>query len=137
MIVYIKKSICAKVLILTIIFQIDSKLYSQNFEEIQSVKYIFETDTHALYNYSFDFENEYRLFINNLFVFYKRNISPFDFQSCGFYPSCSVYAIESVEKKGILLGIIATFDRLSRCNGISPEKYEHYKNTKYLYDPVD
>ena len=99
--------------------------------------YIFDCEKHSLYNYSFDYENEFQLVFNNLFIFYKKNISPFDFQSCGFYPSCSVYAIESVEKKGMLLGIIATFDRLSRCNGMSPNKYELYKNTNYLYDPVE
>jgi putative component of membrane protein insertase Oxa1/YidC/SpoIIIJ protein YidD len=58
----------------------------------------------------------------HLFFFYKKYISSQDGMSCGFSPSCSEFAVESVKKygsKGILMGA----DRLSRCNGISHKRY--------------
>jgi hypothetical protein len=33
-------------------------------------------------------------------------------------------------------GVICTFDRLSRCNGLSPELYEADMQKKLLLDPV-
>ncbi|MFH0839095.1 MAG: membrane protein insertion efficiency factor YidD [Candidatus Omnitrophota bacterium] len=38
---------------------------------------------------------------------------------CRFYPSCSQYAIESLEKKGLWKGILLAIRRLLRCNQFS------------------
>jgi hypothetical protein len=35
---------------------------------------------------------------------------------CKFYPSCSEYMKQSVEKKGILVGLAKGFYRILRCN---------------------
>jgi uncharacterized protein len=72
-----------------------------------------------------------------LFVFYKNFISSQDGGHCSFYPSCSVYAMNAIQKKGFITGLLAAFDRLSRCNGLSPDKYPLKKGTLFLYDPVD
>jgi putative component of membrane protein insertase Oxa1/YidC/SpoIIIJ protein YidD len=74
--------------------------------------------------------------LSSMFKFYKYFISSQDSQSCSFSPSCSVYAVETIKKQGFFLGILDTFDRLSRCNGMSPEKYEINQNHTLLIDPV-
>ncbi len=56
---------------------------------------------------------------------YQLVISPALPPACRFYPSCSEYAREAVEKWGILRGIGMTARRLVRChpwggNGIDP-----------------
>lgn len=55
-------------------------------------------------------------------VFYKKNISPLTsrgYIGCRFYPSCSDYAIQSVDKKGALRGGFLAFKRVLRCNPLS------------------
>lgn len=46
---------------------------------------------------------------------------------CRFYPSCSEYAVQSIEKQGILKGFWSTCVRLSKCHPFHPGGY----------DPVD
>jgi uncharacterized protein len=74
--------------------------------------------------------------LSSVFLAYKFFISSQDSQSCSFSPSCSVYAVETIKKQGFFLGILDTFDRLSRCNGLSPEKYPIDYKHSLLIDPV-
>lgn len=83
------------------------------------------------------FQNEPALVFTSLFVFYKTFISSQDQGTCNFTPSCSVYGLHSVRKKGILVGILNTFDRLSRCHRMSPENYEIDPKTGLLIDEVE
>lgn len=70
---------------------------------------------------------------SGLFRVYKFLISSQDSQSCVFEPSCSQYAIESVAEFGIFGGTLNAFDRLTRCNNNTPDKYpERTKNGKYV-----
>lgn len=71
------------------------------------------------------------------FRFYKKYISSQDANSCTFHPSCSEYATLVIAKKGFFLGGMLTFDRLSRCNGLSPEKYKIDKRTNLMIDNVE
>jgi len=71
------------------------------------------------------------------FVIYKNYVSSQDGNHCTFSPSCSEYALQSVKKKGLFIGVLAAFDRLTRCNGLSPDKYPIRKGTNLLYDPVE
>jgi uncharacterized protein len=48
--------------------------------------------------------------------FYKKRISPIGASRCGFHPSCSAFGRQAVQEKGVLLGVIMTGDRLTRCN---------------------
>ncbi|NQT23512.1 MAG: membrane protein insertion efficiency factor YidD [Candidatus Omnitrophica bacterium] len=61
-----------------------------------------------------------KLFIKNLLIFlikiYRNLLSPFKLQSCRFYPSCSEYAIESIDKYGIFKGITKAIMRISKCH---------------------
>lgn len=51
--------------------------------------------------------------------FYKKNVSPLKKPSCRFYPTCSHYTILSIEKYGLLKGLIKAFWRILRCNPFS------------------
>jgi putative membrane protein insertion efficiency factor len=47
---------------------------------------------------------------------YKRFISPLLPNACRFYPTCSDYAIEAIQKHGVLKGIPLSVWRILRCN---------------------
>lgn len=79
---------------------------------------------------------KHKHFSKAVYTFYKNFLSSQDGNVCTFYPSCSNYAMECYRRKGLLVATLATFDRISRCNGLSPEKYDRYKNSRYFYDPV-
>ncbi|MBN1926239.1 MAG: membrane protein insertion efficiency factor YidD [Prolixibacteraceae bacterium] len=72
-----------------------------------------------------------------LFIGYKDFLSSQDMASCVFTPSCSVYAIESVQKKNIFVAYMMTFDRLSRCHPfVKNGEYPYNHKTQKFYDPV-
>ena len=48
--------------------------------------------------------------------FYQRWISPAFGQRCRYYPSCSEYAVQAVQRFGILRGLLLATWRLLRCN---------------------
>ncbi len=50
---------------------------------------------------------------------YQRVFSPLLGQRCKYYPSCSQYAVQAVEKFGILRGLALAGWRLLRCNPLS------------------
>ena len=50
-----------------------------------------------------------------LIEFYRACLSPLIPSSCRFYPSCSAYAYEAVERWGAWRGIRLAFGRLVRC----------------------
>ena len=58
---------------------------------------------------------------------YKRFISPILPDSCRFYPSCSQYAIEAIEKYGALKGGMITTYRILRCNPFNKGGYDPVK----------
>lgn len=80
-------------------------------------------------------DDEFKVLFSGLFLFYKELISSQDGSQCSFTPSCSVYGMEAVKHDGVIAGIIKSLDRLTRCNGFSPEKYEIDESTGKLYDP--
>ncbi|MGB1460729.1 MAG: membrane protein insertion efficiency factor YidD [Gammaproteobacteria bacterium] len=48
--------------------------------------------------------------------FYRYFISPMFPPSCRFTPTCSQYAIESIEAYGVVKGSILAIKRLSKCH---------------------
>ena len=65
----------------------------------------------------------------SLLRFYRREISPLRPPCCRFIPSCSEYALEAVEKYGVLKGGWLALRRLSRCHPFHRQK-------SVEYDPV-
>ena len=51
-----------------------------------------------------------------LISFYRKFISPLKKPCCRFYPTCSQYAFEAVEKHGALRGSALAVKRIIRCN---------------------
>ena len=47
---------------------------------------------------------------------YKIFISPILGKNCRFYPSCSSYAVISIEKYGIFMGTIKSIIRILKCH---------------------
>lgn len=51
---------------------------------------------------------------------YQKMISPFLGDCCRFYPSCSFYAIEAIEKWGLFRGSWFAVQRVIRCQPLHP-----------------
>jgi hypothetical protein len=95
----------------------------------------FKSETHAhTYEFAKGNTNELQAIFSGLFLFYKYAISSQDYNKCSFTPSCSEYGLLSVKKHGVVVGIISTIDRLQRCNGLSPTKYEIDMDARLLID---
>lgn len=57
--------------------------------------------------------------------FYRRHISGMKgYSSCKYYPTCSTYALEAVEKYGALKGGFLSIWRILRCNPFSKGGYD-------------
>jgi putative membrane protein insertion efficiency factor len=52
----------------------------------------------------------------NMIKIYQLCLSPFFGQQCRFYPTCSQYAIEVINKHGAFIGSYYTIRRLLRCH---------------------
>ena len=55
---------------------------------------------------------------------YQYLVSPWFGQTCRFYPSCSCYAIEAIEKRGAPIGLWLTLRRLGQCHPWHPGGYD-------------
>lgn len=80
--------------------------------------------------------NELQAVLSGLFLVYKSFFSSQDNQQCSFHPSCSEFGLEAVKKLGVIKGVMCTCDRLTRCNGFSPDQYEIDLEKRKLKDPV-
>jgi len=58
---------------------------------------------------------------------YKRIISPVLPPACRFYPTCSVYAHEAIERKGVVAGGVLAAKRLAKCHPFHPGGFDPFK----------
>ncbi len=65
---------------------------------------------------------------------YQKYLSPLKSNHCKYTPTCSQYAIEALEKHGLIKGMLLAVWRILRCNPFSkggydpvPEKKEESK----------
>lgn len=65
--------------------------------------------------------------------FYKKFISPLFPPTCKYYPSCSTYAITSIEKFGIIRGTVMAVWRVLRCNPFSNGGVDYVPDKFGLY----
>jgi uncharacterized protein len=115
------------------------RCFAQNTRDIKKFEDLFKEKSHKnqwsdqLKNN----KNELTFIFSATFVLYKEVISSQDIDACVFTPSCSVYAIESIKRKGIVNGFFSAIDRLTRCN---PGRKKHLPTdpvTGKFYDPVE
>ncbi|GAB4308287.1 membrane protein insertion efficiency factor YidD [Pseudothermotoga lettingae] len=52
--------------------------------------------------------------------FYQKYISPLKPPTCRFTPTCSSYAIQAIERFGLLKGGYLAVKRIIRCNPLNP-----------------
>ncbi len=55
---------------------------------------------------------------------YRRTISPLMAPRCRFYPSCSTYALEAIDRYGAARGTVFAVRRLLRCHPLHPGGYD-------------
>lgn len=55
---------------------------------------------------------------------YRKYISPLKPSCCRFYPTCSQYAIEAIDKYGAFKGGIMSVKRICRCNPFNDGGYD-------------
>lgn len=68
------------------------------------------------------------IFIPSLIIkFYKKFISPLIPNRCRYYPSCSSYFLEALEKFGLIKGSFLGIKRILSCHPFSKKDY---------FDPV-
>ena len=61
---------------------------------------------------------------------YQRLVSPLFPPSCRYFPSCSVYAMQALERYGLVRGLWLSTARVVRCNpwsdgGVDPVPERH------------
>lgn len=59
-----------------------------------------------------------------LIKLYQKYISPYTPPSCRFYPTCSQYALEAVQKYGVIKGGAKSLYRILRCNPFNKGGYD-------------
>lgn len=55
---------------------------------------------------------------------YQKYISPMKTTMCPYFPTCSCYGLEAVEKHGVIKGGALTAWRILRCNPFSHGGYD-------------
>ncbi|MFW5672834.1 MAG: membrane protein insertion efficiency factor YidD [Anaerovoracaceae bacterium] len=58
---------------------------------------------------------------------YQKFISPLFPPTCRFYPTCSSYFIQAVEKYGVIKGSFLGIKRILKCHPFNPGGYDPLK----------
>ncbi|MEJ2639696.1 MAG: membrane protein insertion efficiency factor YidD [Desulfosarcinaceae bacterium] len=81
--------------------------------------------------------------------FFRQVLSKADGDRCAMYPSCSTYALKSLQKHGALMGWVMASDRLLRCGHdevrlaptirtrSGPKTYDPVANNDFWWSPPD
>lgn len=65
--------------------------------------------------------------LSSIIIFYQKRISPLLGPRCKFYPTCSQYALEAINKYGAFKGSLMAIWRILRCNPMSRGGYDPVK----------
>lgn len=58
---------------------------------------------------------------------YQRALSPLLPPACRFYPTCSHYAYQAIDRHGVLKGSWLALGRLARCHPFNPGGFDPVK----------
>ena len=75
--------------------------------------------------------NVFKNFFIYLIKLYQFTISPLLGTNCRFVPSCSNYAIQSIEEKGVVKGIYFSLRRVLKCHPFGGSGYDPVNKNKY------
>ncbi len=67
-----------------------------------------------------------------LILFYRKYLSPLKSTKCPYYPSCSQYGLEAVERFGFVKGGFLIIWRILRCNPFSKGGYDPVPTKKEI-----
>ncbi len=59
-----------------------------------------------------------------IIVFYRKYLSPLKSTKCPYFPSCSQYGLEAVQRYGAFKGGLLSIWRILRCNPFSKGGYD-------------
>lgn len=107
---------------------------------LNEISHLFDAHQHKAPKYlseSLKPKNELEFLMASGFNIYKGFFSSQDNPSCVFHPSCSEYSVQALQQKGLMLGTLYTFDRLSRCHRFTkPDQYVFEPSKQRFYDPL-
>lgn len=66
-----------------------------------------------------------------IILFYRKYLSPLKSTKCPYFPSCSQYGLEAVERYGALRGGLLCIWRILRCNPFSKGGYDPVPSIEY------
>lgn len=75
-----------------------------------------------------------RAILKSLVRFYQIAISPWFGAKCRFHPTCSHYAIESIETHGSLKGAWLSIKRILKCHPLSKGGFDPVPESTQLND---
>ena len=115
------------------------KGFAQNSEDIIKFENLFteKTQSHNWGEQLKNNKNELTFVFSTFFFMYKELLSSQDIDACVFTPTCSVYAIESIKRKGVIVGYFNAIDRLTRCNPGRNKNLPIDAITGKYYDPLE
>jgi len=67
-----------------------------------------------------------------LILFYRRYLSPMKSTKCPYFPSCSQYGLEAIERYGAWKGGLLCIWRILRCNPFSKGGYDPVPSMRYV-----
>lgn len=74
------------------------------------------------------FERIMKRIVIGLINFYRRFLSPMKIRpTCRFYPTCSQYALDAINKYGCIKGGYLAVKRILRCHPFHPGGYDPVK----------
>lgn len=65
-----------------------------------------------------------KIIVIKIIKLYQRYLSPLKSTKCPYFPTCSNYGIEAVEKYGVVKGGLLALWRIIRCNPFSKGGYD-------------
>ena len=113
--------------------------FAQNPDDIKKFENLFTEENH-IHNWGEQLKgnkNELTFTFSAIFFMYKELLSSQDIDACVFTPTCSVYAIESIKRKGVIVGYFNAVDRLTRCNPGRKKNMPIDAVTGKYYDPLE
>jgi len=73
----------------------------------------------------------FKNFFIKLIKLYQFTISSLLGTNCRFVPSCSNYAIQSIEEKGVVKGVYFSLRRVLKCHPFGGSGYDPVNKNKY------